>query len=194
MTNIMSTTVRYALVALLTFAATFGYFKFTEKKTPDEKPKKTQIDTYAITDFFKINTLSLLDSAAFAKDLKSNIEILGILEDENAALYNLATAIVPCGGENPPCPVYEAPTLISLTGCHKCGACCLARAINLPRSLRILALRGMNPQFFFNGKPVENVLITEKNGLIISEFSKGQSIDAMSITISGQQLKLVIRQ
>jgi hypothetical protein len=191
MTNIMSTTVRYALVALLTFAATFGYFKYTGKKTPVDPPKKDKVKTYPITQFFQFHTLSLIDSVAFLKEQKQNIAFLGNLIESQNVLYNDFGTLSPCGGD-----IDQASCAFVLAiGCRPCAPCCSGRLLNPlydPIERNILADITMNPHFFFGEKEVQLPSTTVKN-LQVFNLSKDIRIDRMEATFAGQQHQLSIQ-
>jgi hypothetical protein len=185
MTNIMSTTVRYALVALLTFAATFGYFKFTEKKTPVDPPKKDKIKTYPITQFFQTQTLALIDSAVLIKEQKLNIEFLGNLIEAQNALYNDFAKLSPCGnGSSPSDCVFEIES-----GCYPCTKCCLNRFFRRnydpkPNDYRIAAFDKMNLRLFNNGQEL-TLASSLSNGIRIFTVPGNTAFDRVTIDLQG---------
>lgn len=185
----MSTTVRYALVALLTFAATFGYFKFTGKKTPVDPPKKDKIQTYPITQFFQLHTLSLIDSAALIKEQKQNIALLGNLIDAQNALYTDFVQFSPCGNENASDCIWAY-----LSGCRPCAPCCMQMLLNPlsnPVDRNIVAHIGTNPHFFFNGKELQIPSSTTKN-LQVFNLPKNIRVDKIEAIFDGQLRQLSI--
>jgi hypothetical protein len=210
----MSTTVRYAIVALLTFAATFGYFKFTQK-IPVAPPAEVKIKTYPITQYFKLYAQSLVDSVALQGQLKDNLNLffqLDALNDELVGGYNeglLAFKSDPCTDADPstPCTLsYIEPFMIK--GCVACRCCNdffnQFPAIRVPRFPRIpgpgpigprffkiAVFENMNLRLFFKGKELNFVSNSiGKTQIKVLDIPENTSIDRLSIEVGGKVIEV----
>jgi hypothetical protein len=178
MTNVL----RYLITAVLTFGLISWYLKPKETVKPIDDSKEPQIEMYALTQFFQIQTLSFIDSPAFVKEQKQNFAFLAQLKDKQSALFKDFASGLPCKGlsnaSNCVLTMFVPSSNIA-DGCLPCSGCCPVHD-----QYRLAAYDIMDSRFYYEGKEVK-LFSTLTNGIRIFDLSKKTVIDRVTIDIAG---------
>jgi hypothetical protein len=200
----MKTTLSYVLTALLAFAAAFFYFKTKEPvKTPDTT--KTDIETYAIAEFFKQEAKMRMDSVSndalevnpknpksdAKKVLRENLQDYLYWDDETAKLINEAAERRKKNCPSGFCP----PTMFLMDGCIPCYCCRLfdPRWKGYPPDYQLAGSKTLNARFYFEGKEITLSSI-ENSGFLVYTVPQNTRIDKISVTRDGKEVQMSVPQ
>ena len=181
----MNKILSYLVVALLTCVITFWYATSCRIPNQNIPSNQSKIAVYPVTQFFKLHTFKLIDSAALAGELKQNLELLNVLEENQNNTINKIINL-PCG-LSPGCYVP-----IFAIGCSVC-ACC--NPFDLHKfsdpgpyeKFNFASLDNSNFRIYNKGQEIK--LVSNLVGDIrIFEVPANTIMDQMTLNISGKTI------
>jgi hypothetical protein len=197
----MSSNIR-SFMLLASFVIVVSSFWFCKSKENDSLPtvevQKSGLTTYALTQFYKAQTMALVKSnEASTNEQAQNLDFLTTLDAAHNRLVNsfYHSSKCNCGDDKSP---QDCIGILTEPGCHTCaeGICCDEGIANPLGShlnpYRVVALKEMNPHFYFESTELQ-LPFTLSNGVQVFTFSKDKRVDKIVSDFDGKQHEILLK-